>query len=291
MGYCAFCGTKCKRNDNFCKNCGAKIGYCTSCGTKCKHNDNFCKNCGAKIISDSTITKLTENQTHNNGDSKRNKRILTIVSLILCSALLGVLLFNILSKPIGLNVEYSEQGISSFLKKVCKKVPGKASLASSNSDSPGNMYGECYIPVVKVKQVGKVAEEIPIRFYNSGSSDTVSRVEMILYSYATGGFTSKDYENIFECEIALLTALEKTVAGKSYVEDYLTSYWDVYKEIKKGEISKKKVLATYNLSDELTVVIKTENGGNAWSDRVYYTLEKESSWYMDFEEMFGWSFK
>ncbi len=264
------------------------MGHCNLCGAEYTSNSNSCENCGAKIILDSKNTNLPENQTHknNSGGSKRKKTIIAIVSLILCSALLGILLFNsseetdtsTSSRPIGLKVEYSEQGISRFLKKVCKKVSGSAELASSNSDGPGNMYGECYIPVLKVKQRGKVAEEISLRFYNSGSSDKVSRVQMILGSFDTGGFSAKDYENIFECEKALLIALEKTVAGKSYVDDYLTTYWDVYEEIKKGETNKKVVLATYELSDDLTVVIETQNGGNAWSDRVFYTLKKESSW-------------
>lgn len=240
--------------------------FCTKCGKQLEEDAKFCENCGAGVPKESILP----NETPVAKKKKKSK-----VVIILCLALVVVLLVHIAKTtiPKGFRVEYSEEGIEEYLEDVCERVNGEARVVDPDTDSPGSMYGGCFVSTVEVKRSGKIAEEVQIRFYNEGSSDTVNKVQMILYSFEGGSFYARDYENLFACEKELLIALEKTIAGHSNVEKHITSYEEVRSRINYFQQGVTAQVVKYNLTDTITVTIKVENG--SWSgDRVYYILEK-----------------
>lgn len=243
--------------------------FCTECGRQLEDNANFCENCGTGVEREQVQPK--ENSVSNN----RKKR--TKMVIFLCLALVIVLLIHLGNNamPKGFRVEYSEEGIEEYLEAVCERVNGEARVVDADTDSPASMYGGCFVSTVEVKRRGKVAEEVRITFYNEGSSDRVSKAEMSLSSFQRGGFSAPDYENLFACEKELLIALEKTIAGRSNVEEYLTSYGEVWSRIYSYQQNSTAQIAKYDLTDTIAVTIKVEK--SSWDGgrvRVYYILEK-----------------
>ena len=265
--------------------------YCVRCGSQYADKANFCGRCGAQLshrsVTEPSITTQMYKKTQGTlGGILKNKKVIAVsvvAAIILCLVLLVVVVVNNLSESVsssggkGFDVEFSEEGISDFLEDVCKRVDGKAEVTDPNYNSPASMYGGCIVSTIDVKRDGKVAEEVQIRFYNEKSSDRVSKAQKIFYSFESGGFSARDYENLFECEKEFLVALEKTVVGRSCVEDHISSYEEMLRAISNCEEGEIEEIASYELSDDISVLIEVENNYSWGSDRIYYTLVKDES--------------
>lgn len=155
------------------------------------------------------------------------------------------------------DIAYSPEGIEQFLKTVCKNVDGDAKVIDPDYDGPAG--GSCYTARIEVKLTGKVADEVQMRFYNSNSSDKVSWAQVIFYSFTTGNFGYVDYEHVFNCEKEFVMALERTLAGKTYVDEYLTTYYEVQKLVLSPEARDTVTIAEYQLTDKLMVTINVSN--------------------------------
>lgn len=167
------------------------------------------------------------------------------------------------------DIAYSSEGVELFLKTVCKNVDGEyAKVIDPNYDGPAG--GSCYTARVEVKLTGKVADEVQMRFYNSGSSDRVNWAQVIFYSFDTGGFGYVDYQHVFNCEKEFVMALERTLAGTTYVDDYVTTYSEVKRLVNSPNAGEEVTLAEYQLTDKLMVTITVKNSG--WSGNLYYKI-------------------
>lgn len=261
--------------------------FCYKCGTPLDESYQFCTRCGTYIgqeyeyqtYNQQQEILLPSNALYNSDQKHKKVRRWVAVLLPLFAVFVAICVVLSLFAPKGFNVEYSTLGVTSFLSDVCKRVDGKAVVSDPDYDSPASMYGHCIVSSVNVKLPGKIAQEVYIRFYNSSSSDTVSKAEFTFSSFTRGSFSSVDYENVFNCEKSFLIALEKTIAGKSYAEDYIRSYSKLQSMINKTPVGEKQVIAEYELSPGLLVVIESENSafGGGW---IRYNITKNDLHYL-----------
>lgn len=167
------------------------------------------------------------------------------------------------------DIAYSSEGIEQFLNIVCKNIDGEyGKVIDPNYDGPAG--GSCYTAQMEIKLTGKVADEVQMRFYNSNSSDTVSWAQVIFYSFNTGSFEYVDYEHVFNCEKEFVMALERTLAGTTYADDYLTTYYEVKRLVNSPDAGDTITIAEYQLTDKLMVTINVKNTG--WSGNLFYIL-------------------
>lgn len=264
--------------------------YCSKCGTESLDDAAFCTKCGTKFVLENENVQVSEIQEGRSQAGKPDrKKVITIAiaaASVICLVILGVVLANLFGgkdkseKPIGFDVEYSEEDISRFLTKVCKNIKGTAKVSNPAADVPAAMYGDYIVPMVEIKRKGMIAEEVGLAFSNTDPYDAVTKVEMTLdvsldnswYQEDENTFVYRE-DNHFLCQKELLIAMEETIAGKAYVDDYITTDLDLHDKVYDCEPGEKVVLATYALTDDVMVIIEmcNETGFDA-TQMVYYTL-------------------
>lgn len=240
--------------------------FCTKCGKEISNDAKFCIHCGSK-----TEVKLQERVVQRTDTNKgtlprtnmlKDKKIILIIGII---ALISVfLLIKGGSNRTDFNIEYSPQGVERFLNIVCKNIDGEyARVTDPNYDGPAG--SSCYTAKVEVKLNNSVAESVQMRFFNRNDSDMVNYGKVIFYD--------SDSENEFNCRKAFVVALEKTLSGTSYAEDYITSYDEIDRLAVSLEHFEPEVIAEYWLTDELKVEISCEHSFS-WDWYLYYTITK-----------------
>ena len=264
MKFCDQCGTQ--LNDN--------VKYCSACGNLCEimepEQENYrCKNCNTQLTRDDLFCPECGKPLYYRDGYKRevfNKKTLLIIVLALVSLFTMISGFLLIKGGInrtGFNIEYSPQGVERFLKVVCRNIDGEyARVTDPNYDGPAG--SSCYTAKVEVKLKNSVAQSVQMRFYNQNDSDVVKYGRVIFYD--------SDSENEFDCRKEFVVALEKTLSGKSFAEDYITSYDEIRRIALSLEHFEPKVIAEYWLTDELKVEISCKR--SSWDWYLYYVITK-----------------
>ncbi len=153
------------------------------------------------------------------------------------------------------DISYSQEGIAEFTNIVITNIDAEdAMLVTEHSDGP-------YASAIKIKPKGSIAATLYLHFNNSNDSDTIACIQT--------SFSDQVTENEFVCYKKLIAALEKTLCGKSYIQDYLSSRSSIASHISTSNSFKKEVYATYKLTHDLSVTITTRKssswGSTGWS--------------------------
>ena len=242
--------------------------FCNNCGTAIDEGAKFCTNCG-KEASEATKEILRPNAMvyavpYRSKNSLQIK-IVAISILIVVAVVALVLLLQGNSNRTDFNIKYTPDDIERFLNIVCKNVEGDyAKVTDPNYDGPA--AGHCYTAEMGIKLPGKIEEYVQMRFYNQDDSDMVAYGEMIFHDY--------DSENEFNCEVAFLVALEKTLSGSSCVEDYITSYDDMENIAFSMDNLESRIIGAYWLTEDLQVTIVCEHSFS-WDWYLYYKITKK----------------
>lgn len=153
------------------------------------------------------------------------------------------------------DVEYSAAGMENFMQVVCNNVDGDAQVVEA-------IEGDYYHTQVEIKLAGKVSEISEMRFYNSDDSDVVSWAQVITYDPQS--------ENEFNCDKALILAIERTLTGSTTANQHITTLNDM-ENLAFSNNRDPVIVAEYELKDDLYAVIwLNTNLGSGWT--MYYRL-------------------
>lgn len=190
---------------------------------------------------------------------KLYKKIVAIACLL---SIVLSLMFGCSSR-VDFDIAYTPEAISKFLGKVCRNVNGDyAKVIDPDYDGPAS--GSCYAAEIEIKLDGTVEENIQMRFFNKDDSDRVYHGQIIIYD--------DDSENELNCKIELIYALEKTLCGKVYADQWIADLWDVRAFGASTEFGERTTLTEYMISDNLMVTISGKGSfGQEWY--VYYDIE------------------
>ncbi len=236
--------------------------FCTECGKPITDSANFCTHCGA---STNPIEAQPAYSTPISTKKASKKKIVIILtSCILTVAIIIAIISSFLPKRANFDIEYSPEGIEKFLNVVCENVDGDyARVANPDYDSPAG--NSCYAAMIEVKLANNVSKTIQMRFYNRDDSDKVSFCRL--------AFSNSDSKNIFNCKQALLIGLEKTLCGKSIIEEYIPNFNKASEIGSSVDFSEEKVIAEYWLTDELKATITCDrSSGWSWDWDIVYVL-------------------
>ena len=162
------------------------------------------------------------------------------------------------------DIEYSAVGMENFMQVVCNNVDGDAQVIEA-------IEGDYYHTQVEIKLAGKVSEISEMRFYNSDDSDVVSWAEVITYDPQS--------ENEFNCDKALILAIERTLTGSTTADKYIKSYNDMYNLAFTKSAGKTVIIAEYELSNGLYAVTTAYNLGISWVAEYHlYTQNAYQLW-------------
>lgn len=239
--------------------------FCVKCGREICSDHKFCMYCGAKAEGKSqqkAMQRIDKDNTTSPGRSRLpNKKVIALILII--TAVSVFLLLKGSTNKTNFNITYSPEGVEKFLNIVCKNIDGEyARVTDPNYDGPAG--SSCYTAEVEVKPKNSVAEKVQMRFFNRNDSDMVSYGKVIFYD--------SDSKNEFNCRKIFIAALEKTLSGTTYAEDYITSYDEISRRAVSLGRFEPEVIAEYWLTDELKVEISCEHSFS-WGWYLYYTIK------------------
>lgn len=248
--------------------------FCTGCGAQLVDNARFCVKCGTQCHMEKLDDADIQDVKNVCNSAKPKKQITKKVSIVaIAIALVAVMVaYHFLlgsgRKRAEFNIEYSAEGVNSFLEIVCRNVDGDyAKVLNPNYNSPAG--NSCYSALLEVKLDGKVAQEVPVRFYNKYSSDKVNKAIVTIGN--SGWYTTLDEaEDKFDCYIECMEAIEFTICGKTYIKEYLDSYYSVLKYIQSADnYNKEKLITEYWLTEDTKVELSCLQSGY-----VYFSVIK-----------------
>jgi len=246
--------------------------YCTQCGHPLTEKDLFCGHCGARIKKDvqvplTQVEKCTKQATSHTITSRQKKILIGATIGIVCILVIILLCSGESAKRADFNVKLTSEGMAAFMEVVCRNVDGEAEVVDPHVG--GDAWGPTYWTEVSIKLPGKVVESAEIRFYNSEESDTASVANIVIYDPQT--------ENEFYCKKELILAFERTVAGTTVADQYLTTYNEVYHQAYEQDAGESQVIASYWLTKNLYVTMKVRNSGHMSWTADYYLYTREAA--------------
>ena len=230
--------------------------FCGKCGTKINDDASFCSNCGASVKSNASPFI----------EQAKTKRKLPIKPLVIFFVILSVVLvlvigviLNITPKKVDFNIKYERTEIQEFMDIVCKNANVElAQVGRVGYDGAGFDYGTYYAATLTVKPHGMVAEEIQVRFYNSGDTDDVSSIVVYFYDH--------DSENEATCRDAIVEALEISFCGTSKAKEYTDKFSSIGKDLTIYDDA--QIITNYSLTSEANVRISCDGSfADDWTGR------------------------